>query len=102
MKKAEIIAAFLEELIELINLIKESREDNHLRIAELIQLTKKISVVMKAAKQLQGIKFHELTPADIEHLVAFVMVNVKREVRFTQKDAIHALSAAVHIANIGK
>ena len=102
MKKAEIIATFIEQLIELRRLIVEANEDKHLRIGELIQLIKQSSKVLKAIKQLQGVHLYDLTDAEIEHLVALVMVNVKREVRFTQKDAVHALCGVVHFMNIGR
>jgi len=102
MKKAEIIATFIEQLIELHRLIIESKGDKQIRLGELIQLIKQSSKALKAIKQLQGVHIYDLTDAEIEHLVALVMVNVKREVRFTQKDAVHALCGVVHFMNIGR
>jgi len=102
MKKAEIIATFIEQLIELRRLIVEAKEDNHIRLMELAKLASQMKHVFKAVKQLQGVRLYDLTDAEIEHLVALVMVNVKREVKFSQKDAVHALCGVVHFMNIGK
>ena len=102
MKKAEIIATFIEQLIELTKKYKAFRSDGKIGLGEQIQLIRQSSNVFKAIKQLQGAHLYDLTDAEIEHLVALVMVNVKREVKFTQKDAVHALCGVVHFMNIGK
>ena len=93
-EQSSALVHFVSESFELIEAIKDAKEDGKIRLFEWVKLINESGDVFKAVKDLQGVDMADVSENDIQAISRMIMDSIDKEVRFNVKDVANVLRIA--------
>lgn len=88
------------EVVELVEQIKDAKEDGKIKLLEWIPLIKESADVIKASLDIEANDFDELNESDIQTLASLVMDSIDKDVAFVREDVVNVLRIAQNVSQM--